>query len=96
MPCNQIQALLLFFLILYFRRHDFEDIHGGDHGKCNHQGLMSYGNTPTQWSSCSDNDFTTWWKKEGHACLKKTTDKHHGGKLTLLLTSWVGSATLGI
>jgi len=60
--------------------HDFEDIHGGHHGKCNHQGLMSYGNKPTQWSSCSDNDFKKWWKKEGHVCLRQTTDKHqnHG------------------
>jgi len=58
--------------------HDFEDIHGGDHGKCNHQGLMSYGNTPTQWSSCSDNDFKTWWKEEGHACLRQSTVKHLG------------------
>merc|ERR1712215_228716 len=60
--------------------HDFEDIHGGHHGKCNHQGLMSYGQKPTQWSSCSDNDLTTWWRKEGHVCLRQTTDKHqnHG------------------
>jgi len=59
--------------------HDFDDRHGGDHGKCNNQGLMSYGwNTPTQWSSCSDKEFTEWWRKEGHACLKKTSDKQHG------------------
>merc|ERR1712179_770131 len=32
----------------------------------------------TQWSSCSDKDFTTWWKEKGHVCLKKTTDKQHG------------------
>merc|ERR1719369_2129616 len=58
--------------------HDFDDIHGGHHGRCNHQGLMSYGNKPTQWSSCSDNDFTTWWREEGHVCVRPTTDKHHG------------------
>jgi len=58
--------------------HDFHESHGGHHGKCDHQGLMSYGQYPTQWSSCSDNDFTTWWKEKGHVCLKKTTDKHHG------------------
>jgi len=58
--------------------HDFDDIHGGHHGECDHQGLMSYGQKPTQWSSCSDKDFTKWWKKEGHVCVKKTTDKQHG------------------
>jgi len=58
--------------------HDFHESHGGHHGKCNHQGLMSYGQKPTQWSSCSDKDFTTWWKEKGHVCLKKTTDKQHG------------------
>jgi len=58
--------------------HDFHESHGGPNGKCNHQGLMSYGQKPTQWSSCSDKDFTTWWKEKGHVCLKKTTDKQHG------------------
>jgi len=59
--------------------HDFDESHGGHHGKCDHKGLMSYGQKPTQWSSCSNNDFTTWWKEKGHVCLKKTTDKHHEG-----------------
>jgi len=58
--------------------HDFHESHGGHHGKCDHQGLMSYGQHPTQWSSCSDKNFTTWWREKGHVCLKKTTDKQHG------------------
>jgi len=58
--------------------HDFHEKHGGHFGKCNHQGLMSYGHTPIQWSSCSDKDFKTWWKEEGHVCLMRTTDKQHG------------------
>jgi len=58
--------------------HDFDEIHGGHHGKCDFQGLMSYGQKPTQWSSCSDKDFTTWWKEKGHVCVKGTTDKQHG------------------
>jgi len=62
-------------------QHDFDESHGGKFGECNHQGLMSYGHTPVQWSSCSDKDFKTWWEKEGHDCLKKTTDKQHGDSL---------------
>jgi len=58
--------------------HDHHEIHGGHIGECNHQGLMSYGrNRRAQWSSCSDDEFTKWWKQKGHACLKKISDKHH-------------------
>jgi len=59
--------------------HDFEKKHGGYQGRCNHQGLMSYGKRPNKWSTCSDSDFKTWWKKEGHACLIETRDKQYGG-----------------
>merc|ERR1719369_1022419 len=51
-------------------RHDFDSEHGGEGGKCDGKGLMSYGSDrPDQWSSCSDTDMLTWWKKEGHECV---------------------------
>merc|ERR1719369_2493517 len=50
--------------------HDFSSIHGGEGGKCDGKGLMSYGSDrPDQWSSCSDTDMLTWWKEEGHECV---------------------------
>jgi len=52
--------------------HDFHDKHGGDNGKCNGQGLMSYGNPPDKWSSCSDSDFISYWTSYGHRCLKES------------------------
>jgi len=33
---------------------------------------MSYGPTlPDKWSDCSSDDFTEWWRKEGHTCVKE-------------------------
>ena len=55
--------------------HDFDEQHGGtgfpgEGGKCDGKGLMSYGSDrPDIWSSCSDTDMLTWWKKEGHECV---------------------------
>ena len=37
--------------------HDFHEKNGGHDGPCNGQGLMSYGNVPQQWSSCSRADY---------------------------------------
>jgi len=54
--------------------HDFADDHGGKTGPCNKEGLMSYGGKrPDKWSECSNKDFTGWWMREGHACVKGTS-----------------------
>jgi len=54
--------------------HDFASVHGGRGGKCDKQGLMSYGqDRPDQWSTCSNSDYTNWWKKQGFACMKEST-----------------------
>ena len=37
--------------------HDFHEKNGGHDGPCNGQGLMSYGNVPQQWSTCSRADY---------------------------------------
>ena len=52
--------------------HDFDDKHGGKGGKCNGQGIMSYGDAPNKWSACSVADFTGYYnsKKWGDKCLK--------------------------
>ena len=44
-------------------KHDFEH---GSH--CNNTGLMSYGEPPDTWSTCSINDFIKWWRRTGFAC----------------------------
>lgn len=50
-------------------RHDFDAAHGGEGGACNNQGLMSYNNRPDRWTTCSNNDFATWFRREGYTCL---------------------------
>ena len=52
--------------------HDFDDKHGGEDGDCNGEGIMSYGDAPEQWSSCSVSDFTGYYelKNWGTTCLK--------------------------
>ena len=45
--------------------HDFDDEHGGDEGECNGQGLMSYGDVPQQWSSCSAADYLARYNEVG-------------------------------
>jgi len=50
--------------------HDFEDDHGGYDSSCNGKGLMSYGDVPDKWSKCSNSDFTSWYRTEGHACME--------------------------
>jgi len=52
--------------------HDFDAKHGGDNGACNGQGIMSYGDFPSQWSSCSVADFTGYYNSRdwGNTCLK--------------------------
>merc|ERR1712106_608886 len=56
-------------------KHDFADDHGGRVGPCNKEGLMSYGkDRPNKWSECSDKDFTEWWTREGHHCVKETSE----------------------
>jgi len=50
--------------------HDFGKKHGGtddpqtSYNKCNNKGIMSYGDAPTVWSSCSVSDFTGYYNKE--------------------------------
>jgi len=45
--------------------HDFDNVHGGSGSSCNGQGLMSYGNTPGQWSTCSRNDYLARYNQVG-------------------------------
>ena len=53
---------------------------GPDNCPCNGQGIMSYGDPPNKWSSCSVKDFLGYYKlnKWGETCLK--------GSAILLLT----------
>ena len=37
--------------------HDFDDKHGGSNGPCDGTGIMSYGDVPNVWSTCSRADF---------------------------------------
>ena len=51
--------------------HDFDAQHGGQNGKCNCKGFMSYcKNKPQQWSSCSRKDFQALYNmKKDNWCL---------------------------
>jgi len=51
--------------------HDFDSKHGGDSGSCNGKGIMSYGDAPSKWSSCSVSDFTGYYTNQqwGDKCL---------------------------
>ena len=51
--------------------HDFDAKHGGDNGACNGKGIMSYGDAPSKWSSCSVSDFTGYYTNQqwGDKCL---------------------------
>jgi len=61
-------------------KHDFADDHGGKTGPCNKQGLMSYGKKrPDKWSECSNKDFTDWWRREGHECVKESSETNIAG-----------------
>ena len=52
-------------------RHDFDEGHGGKNNKCNGQGLMSYGDQPEKWSTCSVTDFTAHYNNEkNNWCLE--------------------------
>merc|ERR1712018_384537 len=61
--------------------HDFDDKHGGDNGACNGQGIMSYGDAPSKWSSCSVSDFTGYFNSQqwGDKCLS-SWDAYCGDK----------------
>ena len=58
--------------------HDFDEKHGGDNGPCNGNGIMSYGDAPSKWSSCSVSDFTGYYNEEkwGNTCLKGKFNLH--------------------
>merc|ERR1719234_3123814 len=45
-------------------RHDFA--HGAH---CDGKGIMSYGDHPKTWSTCSNKDFATWYQNVGNQCL---------------------------
>ena len=56
--------------------HDHHTSHGGtgvsetSTNACNHQGVMSYGNKPKQWSTCSVKDFTAhYYSLKDNWCL---------------------------
>ena len=45
--------------------HDFDEKHGGKGNKeCDKKGIMSYGNKPAAWSSCSMSDFTGYYNSK--------------------------------
>ena len=50
--------------------HDFDEKHQGKN--CDKKGIMSYGDAPTAWSSCSISDFTDYYlaAKWGEHCMK--------------------------
>ena len=57
-------------------QHDHHESHGGtgDHetstNACNHQGVMSYGDSPKKWSICSVKDFTAhYYSLKDNWCL---------------------------
>ena len=67
-------STLLNYLALFLMfnpRHDFDDTHGGPGGECNNEGIMSYGNPPAKWSTCSNNDFLNWWRSYGFVCMEE-------------------------
>jgi len=43
--------------------HDFDDRHGGVGGSCDGKGIMSYGDHPKAWSSCSNSDFAKYYRE---------------------------------
>ena len=45
--------------------HDFDEQNGGSNGPCNGQGLMSYGNTPQEWSTCSKANYLARYNQVG-------------------------------
>ena len=60
--------------------HDFDDEHGGDSSACNGQGIMSYGEAPNVWSTCSKSDFQALYNSiinDGslYWCLDGMTEK---------------------
>jgi len=74
--------------------HDFDQIHGGNGrpgsnlGGCEGTGIMSYGSksnprnpsaSPIAWSTCSNSDFSKWYRRDGHACLKPGAGGGGGG-----------------
>merc|ERR1711962_433306 len=74
--------------------HDFDQIHGGN-GRpgsnlrgCEGTGIMSYGSksnprnpsaSPIAWSTCSNSDFSKWYRRDGHSCLRPGTGGGNGG-----------------
>ena len=52
--------------------HDFDAKNGGDNAYCNGKGIMSYGDAPNKWSSCSVRDFKDHFIEGewGSRCLK--------------------------
>lgn len=57
-------------------RHDFDKQHGGNSGRCDGKGLMSYGtNPPRKWSNCSNEDLNDWYRTKGFACFAKDKPK---------------------
>ena len=43
--------------------HDFDDRHDGVGGSCDGKGIMSYGDHPKAWSSCSNSDFAKYYRE---------------------------------
>ena len=41
-------------------------------GRCDGQGIMSFGeNLPRKWSDCSNEDLNDWYRRKGFACFGK-------------------------
>jgi len=50
--------------------HNIGMRHDSYHGPhCNGKGIMSYGDHPEVWSTCSNEDFAKWYLEKGHRCL---------------------------
>merc|ERR550517_1119599 len=50
--------------------HNIGMRHDHDHGShCDGKGIMSYGDHPKTWSTCSNKDFATWYQNVGRRCL---------------------------
>jgi len=50
--------------------HNIGMRHDHDHGShCDGKGIMSYGDHPKTWSTCSNKDFASWYQNVGRRCL---------------------------
>ena len=76
--------------------HDFDEIHGGDNGPCNGQGIMSYGSYDyNQWSTCSRSDWESHYSSRGwgNGCLEDISGRFYISSVTKLFLIYRGETT---